>query len=42
MLSSNVWGRINCNSRLSGNPDLLLTFGDPKVMQNCSFHPCIR
>ncbi|CAD6591025.1 MAG: hypothetical protein TREMPRED_005960 [Tremellales sp. Tagirdzhanova-0007] len=42
VLSSGIWGRINCNSRLSGNPDLLLTLGDHKVMHNCSFHPCIR
>ncbi|ODN98475.1 AP-3 complex subunit mu [Cryptococcus wingfieldii CBS 7118] len=42
VLSSNVWGRINCNSRLSGNPDLLLSFANPKTMDQCSFHPCIR
>lgn len=41
-LTSSVWGRINCNSRLSGNPDLLLNFSDPKRMHQCSFHPCIR
>ncbi|WVQ78401.1 hypothetical protein IAT38_000487 [Cryptococcus sp. DSM 104549] len=42
VLSSAIWGRINCNSRLSGNPDLLLNFANPKVMDNCAFHPCIR
>ncbi|OCF36507.1 AP-3 complex subunit mu [Kwoniella heveanensis BCC8398] len=42
VLSSSVWGRINCNSRLSGNPDLLLNFANPKVMSSCAFHPCIR
>ncbi|KAJ9119511.1 hypothetical protein QFC22_003219 [Naganishia vaughanmartiniae] len=26
----------------SGNPDLLLTFANPKTMENCSFHPCVR
>ncbi|WWC60961.1 uncharacterized protein I303_103538 [Kwoniella dejecticola CBS 10117] len=42
VLSSAVWGRINCNSRLSGNPDLLLNFANPKVLDECAFHPCIR
>ncbi|ORX40010.1 putative adaptor complex subunit medium chain 3 [Kockovaella imperatae] len=42
VLSSSVWGRVNAKSRLSGNPDLLLTFSNPKLISNCSFHPCIR
>lgn len=42
VLSSEVWGRINCNAKLSGNPDLLLTFSSPKLAENCSFHPCVR
>lgn len=42
LISSSTWGRINANSRLSGSPDLILTFGDAKLMSNCSFHPCIR
>jgi hypothetical protein len=42
VLSSNLYGRIRANSRLSGNPDLLLTFTNSKVMTNCAFHPCIR
>ncbi|KAK8869688.1 hypothetical protein IAR55_000256 [Kwoniella newhampshirensis] len=42
VLSSSIWGRVNCNSRLSGNPDLLLNFANPKVMDNCAFHPCVR
>jgi hypothetical protein len=27
---------------LTGNPDLILTFSNPKLMENCAFHPCIR
>lgn len=42
ILSSEVWGRINCNAKLSGNPDLLLSFSSPKLAENCSFHPCVR
>ncbi|GHJ86856.1 hypothetical protein NliqN6_3258 [Naganishia liquefaciens] len=42
VLSSQVWGQIKCNARLTGNPDLLLTFANPRIMDNCSFHPCVR
>ncbi|WVR05293.1 hypothetical protein IAU60_002306 [Kwoniella sp. DSM 27419] len=42
VLSSSIWGRIDCNSRLSGNPDLLLSLANPAAMDNCAFHPCIR
>lgn len=41
-ISAQVWGRISCNSRLSGNPDLLLTFANNAVMGEPAFHPCIR
>lgn len=42
VISSQVWGRINCNSRLSGNPDLLLTLANNSVLGEPAFHPCIR
>ncbi|BEJ03325.1 hypothetical protein CcaverHIS641_0105000 [Cutaneotrichosporon cavernicola] len=42
VLSAQVWGRIGCNSRLSGNPDLLLNISNTKAMAECSFHPCVR
>lgn len=42
LVQSKVWGSLNCNSRLSGNPDLILTFADSKVMKEPAFHPCIR
>ncbi|EIN10787.1 clathrin adaptor mu subunit [Punctularia strigosozonata HHB-11173 SS5] len=41
-LVSNVWGRIDSNSKLSGTPDLLLSFANAKVIDDCSFHPCVR
>ncbi|EPQ59498.1 clathrin adaptor, mu subunit [Gloeophyllum trabeum ATCC 11539] len=41
-LSNEVLGKIDTNSRLSGTPDLLLTFSNPKVLTDCSFHPCVR
>ena len=42
VVSSVVWGRIIVNSRLSGNPDLLLSLSRPELLSNPAFHPCIR
>lgn len=42
VVSSDVSGRVQCQSHLSGVPDLLLTFKDPHLMDDCSFHPCVR
>lgn len=41
-ISSEVTGLVQANSRLSGIPDLCLTFVDPSVIDDCSFHPCVR
>lgn len=37
-----VVGKIMVNSKLSGMPDLLLQFKDPSLIEDCSFHPCVR
>jgi AP-3 complex subunit mu len=42
LISSDVSGSIQCQSHLSGIPDLLLTFQDPQLIDDCSFHPCVR
>ena len=42
IVSSDVSGSIQCQSHLSGIPDLLLSFKDPELIDNCSFHPCVR
>lgn len=42
ILTSEVNGIIQANSRLSGVPDLSLIFVDPNVIDDCSFHPCVR
>lgn len=42
VIQSSVWGRVNVNSRLSGNPDLVLRFTNGKAMGDPAFHPCIR
>ena len=34
--------QIECNSRLSGFPDVLLTFVNPQVMEDMAFHQCVR
>ncbi|KAL7415546.1 Mu homology domain-containing protein [Mrakia frigida] len=36
------FGRIECNTKLSGTPDLLLTFTNPAPISTPAFHPCIR
>lgn len=42
IVSFDVSGSIQCQSHLSGIPDLLLTFKDPALIDDCSFHPCVR
>lgn len=42
VVSSEVQGVVEVNCRLSGMPDLLLVFTDPELIDDCSFHPCVR
>lgn len=42
LISVDVSGSIQCQSHLSGIPDLLLTFKDPSLIDDCSLHPCVR
>ena len=42
MVSSDLRGFVTCNSRMSGTPDLTLQFNQPAVIEDCSFHPCVR
>ncbi|RHY27062.1 hypothetical protein DYB32_007077 [Aphanomyces invadans] len=42
MLQCEVHGSIKGNCRLSGVPDLTMVFRDPSVIDDCSFHPCVR
>jgi AP-3 complex subunit mu len=42
IISCEVNGVIHSNSRLSGVPDLTMVFTDPSVIDDCSFHPCVR
>ncbi|KAI0775455.1 clathrin adaptor mu subunit [Irpex lacteus] len=40
--ASNVWSKVLATSKLSGTPDLLLSFANSKALTDCSFHPCVR
>lgn len=42
MVSGGINGDILVNSKLSGLPEVLLTLRNPGVLQNVSFHPCVR
>ena len=42
LLTSDVTGSIQAQSNLSGVPDLILTFNDASLIDDCSFHPCVR
>lgn len=42
IVTSEVSGSIQANCKLSGLPDLLLTFTNPQLIDDCSFHPCVR
>jgi hypothetical protein len=42
VVSSEVTGILEVNCKLSGVPDLTLTFVDPELIDDCSFHPCVR
>lgn len=35
-------GDILCTSKLSGVPDLTLSFNNHRILDDCSLHPCVR
>ncbi|KZS02525.1 AP-3 complex subunit mu-1, partial [Daphnia magna] len=37
-----IAGKIECCVRLSGTPDLTLSFINPRLMDDVSLHPCVR
>lgn len=42
MIAGGVMGEIQINSKLSGMPEVSLSLKNPAVLQNASFHPCVR
>jgi AP-3 complex subunit mu len=37
-----VYGEVRATSRLSGMPDVTVTFTNPSILNDVSFHPCVR
>ncbi|KNC71397.1 hypothetical protein SARC_16064, partial [Sphaeroforma arctica JP610] len=37
-----IRGRVQCNSQLSGVPDLIMSFNHPRMLTDVSLHPCVR
>lgn len=42
VVSSEINGRIMSTCKLSGMPDLSLVFRNPRIIDDTSFHPCVR
>ena len=42
IITGDIWGRIDCKSKLSGMPDVSLSFSNPSSIEDPSFHPCVR
>lgn len=42
ILTAGITGDVSCRSRLSGMPDLTLSFTDPGQLEDCAFHPSVR
>lgn len=44
ILSGSINGSISCRSKVSGTPDLILSFADPTLLKpdEVAFHPCVR
>ncbi|KAI6173728.1 AP-3 complex subunit mu-1 [Aphelenchoides besseyi] len=41
-VSAEIQGYINCCCKLSGMPDLTMTLMNPRILEDVSFHPCVR
>jgi len=42
VVSCEVSAEVQANCKLSGMPDLTLTFNNPYILDDVSFHPCVR
>ncbi|GAA99686.1 uncharacterized protein L969DRAFT_96114 [Mixia osmundae IAM 14324] len=42
IVTSEVWGKLLCKCRLSGVPDLQMSLSQSNLLQDVSFHPCVR
>ena len=41
-VQSEIHGYIDCVVKLSGMPDLSMSFMNPRMFDDTSFHPCVR
>lgn len=41
-ITCQIQGYIDCSIKLSGMPDLTLCFLNPRILEDVSFHPCVR
>lgn len=41
-VQSEIHGSIECSVKLSGMPDLTMSFANPRLLDDVSFHPCVR
>lgn len=42
VISSSIYGVVEAESKLSGMPDLTLRWNNPRMIDDASFHPCVR
>jgi len=42
VVSAEIHGHIDCVVKLSGMPDLTMSFMNPRMFDDVSFHPCVR
>lgn len=42
LVSCEVTGEVLVNCKLSGVPDMTLSFSNPSILDDCSFHHCVR
>ncbi len=42
LLSGGIYGEVHATARLSGMPDLTLTFANSGLLDDVRFHPCVR
>ncbi|KAK7392102.1 hypothetical protein VNO78_20529 [Psophocarpus tetragonolobus] len=42
LVKCEIYGEVQVNSRISGFPDLTLSFTNPSILDDVRFHPCVR
>ncbi|XAR52720.1 hypothetical protein NMG60_11020930 [Bertholletia excelsa] len=42
LVKCEIYGEVQVNARLSGLPDLTMSFANPSILNDVRFHPCVR